>query len=299
MLRNKEGKSKKDLRAAEGNCTRGCLSWGKCVEIFQWHPRSSFWTLGCALSLQDLLNTNKLIYWWCRGFPINVYWTVYHIYQNDIQIPSKFVVISIHKMPRKCWRCLRETHWTMVRFSSLFYRKQLCLHWCNLYQILNIYIKYIYCESVPSNKTHAQLFLAKQPHIRPGTVKMSHLRSHLNHRRKTEVQTHPPLPSSPQSSGWSSRTILRDTYTFCILQKPLVGFFFPKILQELLSVSQDRVHVCPVLHCKVQGSGTKQEWLGQAGEMLWHNHSHQGFAGTLRVSTETPNPSSSTLGSGG
>lgn len=144
MLRNKEGKSRKDLRAAEGNCTRGCLSWGKCVEIFQWHPRSSFWTLGCALSLQDLLNTNKLIYWWGRGFPINVYWTVYHIYQNDIQIPSKFVVISIHKMPQKCWRCLRETHWTMVRFSSLFYRKQLCLHRCNLYQILNIYIKYIY-----------------------------------------------------------------------------------------------------------------------------------------------------------
>lgn len=38
---------------------------------------------------------------------------VYHIYQNalqfiNIQVPSRFVTVSIHKMPPKCWKYLRD-----------------------------------------------------------------------------------------------------------------------------------------------------------------------------------------------
>lgn len=46
----------------------------------------------------------------------------------------------------------------------------------------------------------------------------------------------------------------KSDHPFRVLQETLVGFFFAKVLQELLSVSKDGVHMGFVLHCQFQSS---------------------------------------------
>ena len=43
-------------------------------------------------------------------------------------------------------------------------------------------------------------------------------------------------------------------YLFFVLLKSLVSFFFVEVLKASLSVSEDSVHVCFVLHSQIQRS---------------------------------------------
>ncbi len=53
---------------------------------------------------------------------------------------------------------------------------------------------------------------------------------------------------------------VNTSYSLRILQESLVGFLLSKVLQELLSVSQHRVHVSFVLHRQLQSPAETQAW---------------------------------------
>ncbi len=59
------------------------------------------------------------------------------------------------------------------------------------------------------------------------------------------------------------------SYSLRILQESLVGFLLSKVLEELLSVSEHRVHVSFVLHRQLQSPAERQALAADTQVCVW------------------------------